>query len=271
MGGMAPPVDRRAFLRSATAVAATGVLAACTDDSRSSGAQHTRERARTVVTGSAATSLLDPISADAEKAAGAVIAFWGEGATWRAGGRAHVAAFTDRAGFVAAGGDPNEAGVTATTTEAGTVLLSPALVQAAAPARIFVLTHELTHVRLGVRSAAPRWVAEGAGELTALLPSGLTLAQYAPSLAARVAAGDVPGGPPTDPALAASATDLRVAYQQACAYSLFLFTRTGAGYRRYVPRALAGEGSFRDAFAASQAQLEPAFRQWLIKQFGARG
>lgn len=267
------PLDRRAVLRSAGLFGLLGlvgggsVLAACASEPEV-GTSAKRVR----VDGDVDRALLDAIDAEAQTAARSVIDFWGPGAVWRGGAPARVRVFTDHAGFVAAGGDPNESAVTATTTQDSVVLVAPQLARAASGARVFVLTHELTHVRLGVRSAAQHWVAEGAAELTALDASGMTLSTYAPTLVARVKSGQVPGGPADDGELSATASDLRGAYQRACAYSRFLLARSGAAhYRAWVEAALAGATSpdFSGTFGGSQQSLSAAFRQWLTGQVDA--
>lgn len=229
------------------------------------------------VTGSVDSALLTAIQHDAQNAIAAVASFWGADPGWGGGRPAQVRVFTDQAQFVAAGGDPHARSVTSTTTQDGVVLVGPQLARAAPGARVFVLTHELTHLRLGVRSAADRWVAEGAAELTALLGAGMSLATYAPTLAARVRAGQVPERPPADAALESSATDLRGAYQQACAFSRFLLARAGGPtYRGFVEMAMAGgdgttDDAFTSSFGAARASFGPDFRRWLVGQMNARG
>ena len=157
---------------------------------------------------------------------------------WEQSPRVQVRATDDQSQFVRWGGD-GDPNVSATTTQAGVVLVGPALLGAQTRARTFVLTHEFTHVLLGVRSRAPRWVAEGAAEYTAFRASELAFVDYAPTLAAQIRSGSEPTAPPADAALAAGSAQLQQSYQLACAWADFLVHREGlSDYRHKVRRAI---------------------------------
>lgn len=267
-------VDRRGALTGFAGLVGVAVLTSCgrsvESESFETSATSARStnRARIVLDAQGLpTQLRAAVSRDAEKAASIVTSLWGDQSPWPSAG-AHLRAFADHDAFVAAGGDRNARSVTATTIEDGTVLISPSLLESPSAARVFVLSHEFTHVRLGVRSAAARWVAEGAAELTAWHASGLSFAQYAPTFVRRVRAGDRPYGPPSDAQLDSDAADLQRAYQHACAYNDFLLTRTDpVGYRRFVVSAVAGGRPFDDlfdaTFAATQRALGASFAEHL--------
>lgn len=227
---------------------------------------------RVELVGSGSAPVLRAVLADADAAAQAVISFWGVGQLWHGTGRAVVRAASSTREFTAWGGDAHTATIAATTRQDRVVVMSPALVASAADARRFVLTHELTHARLGVESKAPRWVAEGAAELTAWRSSGLSFADYAPALAAQVRAGRAPQGPPDDNELSSnsSADTLQLSYQQACAFSEFLLLRVGAAdFRAYVTAALAGDDTFESRFGGTPSDLIEPFQTRLRTLFGA--
>ncbi|MDF8265788.1 hypothetical protein [Luteipulveratus flavus] len=169
-------------------------------------------------------------------------------------------------------GRPADGTVPAVTTAAGLVAIHPTLwTSTSAPGRQVVITHELTHVALGQGglTGVPLWVVEGSAELTAYRATGLPAATVAPSLAREVAAGRVPGGPPTDDVLRLrSRTVLPLGYQQAWAWCTFLVDRTGLeAFTRFVRAADAGDsGAFRRTYGTTPSSLGPTYGAWLRRQ-----
>lgn len=160
--------------------------------------------------------------------------------------------------------------VPALTRPDRTVVLHPDLWnRVSARGRQVVLTHELTHVLLSPLPTTPRWVGEGAAEVTAYRPTGLRPDQVAPGVARRVRSGSPPAGPPDDAALDPGRTaDLSDAYGLAWAWCAFLVARRGAGvFTGFVRTASAQPGqtgrAFRTVYGAGPAGLGGAYETWL--------
>ncbi|TWP36986.1 hypothetical protein [Leekyejoonella antrihumi] len=221
-----------------------------------------------VVTGDASESRLRHTVQAADQAARWVTQTWGD--VWR--GRARVVVYAPRSmpEFLALGGGSSEGDqVSATTTVAGAVVLSPELSTEVTPeGQVVVLAHELTHVALHQAGLTHtrRWVIEGSAELTAYRPTGLSVARAAPQVAVLVRSGRSPAGPPTDEAFSGSSDDLQISYQQAYTWCRFLGQKFGLpAFKRFVKQADRGatETAFRDQFHTTPAGLADTYRTWL--------
>lgn len=257
-----PAPSRRAIV-----VAGVGLLAlpGC---SRNGGSQ---QRELVQVHGSFSEAELSAIADAAQTAAGSVVRRWGRTGALAGKGRVIVRAAADEDEFRALGGDASRS-VAATTTDDAVVLMSPQLCAAKSEAQRFVLTHEITHTVLGVRSVGARWVAEGAAELTAWKASGLSFSRYAPSLADQVRQGRDVGGPPPDAdfdSVASTSESLNSAYQRACAYSDLLRSLRGdEHYRRFVHEAMAGRTDATSFYARRPGDLSQQLRSHLRSLVG---
>lgn len=162
--------------------------------------------------------------------------------------------------------------ISAVTTLGGVLVLSPQLWSRTSQAgRLVVLTHELTHVRLGTFRPAgqPGWLVEGSAELTAYAATGLSPAQACPGLAARVRGGELVSRPPAESALRpGSARDLSRAYEQAHAWCRWWVSRHGqAAFVREVRRGVTTgrlAPSLRPTVSDSRS-----FARWLEREMRA--
>lgn len=257
-----PAPSRRAIVVAGVALLA---LPGC---SRNGGSQ---QRELVQVHGSFPEPKLSAMADVAQAAAGSVVRRWGRAGALANKRRVTVRAAADDEEFRALGGDASRS-VAATTTDDAVVLMSPQLCAAESAAQRFVLTHEITHTVLGVRSEGARWVTEGAAELTAWKASGLPFYQYAPSLADQVRQGRDVEGPPPDAdfdSVASTSESLNSAYQRACAYSDLLRSLRGdEHYRRFVHEAMAGRTDAPSFYGRSREELSRQLRSHLRSLVG---
>lgn len=249
--------------------AATSAGATATDriTARMPGAR-VLDGSRVTLIGDVSAAQLQVLSKAAEQAVGWVSQVWGE-TTVAAHAPLILAAPKTQAEFRALGGGTGEAGqIAATTTPSRLIVISPQLTtEVTAEGVVVVLAHELTHAVLGQGglTGVPHWVIEGSAEFTAYRPTGLSLAAAAPQLAAAVAKGKAPAGPPDDADFVGSSADPQQAYQYAYAYCLFLADRFGLpAFTSFVRAADAKTaGAFTTAFGTSAIQLSGAYASFL--------
>ncbi|MCX4098733.1 hypothetical protein [Nocardia sp. alder85J] len=142
------------------------------------------------------------------------------------------------------------------------------------------LRHELTHVAARARTAdgSPQWVLEGFAEYSGHRGERRSFAQQAPTLAARVRAGELPADlPPDADFVPGPGTDAALAYETAWSANTFATGRFGEPkvvdlYRHAAtgpkdPAAL--DAVFRDTLGIGHADFVAGWRDWLAAQAAA--
>ncbi|MFC9895483.1 hypothetical protein ACFVMC_17515 [Nocardia sp. NPDC127579] len=132
-----------------------------------------------------------------------------------------------------------------------------------------VLRHELTHVatRADTVDGAPQWLLEGFAEYAAHRGRQRGLAEVAPTVHARLRAGEIPADLPADRDF--TGADAAAAYEQA--WSVCAFTAATYGEPRLLQlyRALAtqtpdaADRILREVLGTGRAEFAAAWRAWL--------
>jgi hypothetical protein len=179
------------------------------------------------VTGAGAQPAAAALAGEVAVAERAVAAAWGSGLP--AGTHVVMPATADQAGVLAGQADLRGDEVAGVEVGDTVVLDPPVWAQLSAVGRGVTLAHELTHVvsRTATTDRTPTWLVEGLADEVGFAGSGLSTAQIAAELRARVRAGYVPAGLPTDAAYAPGSPDLAATYEQGWLACRLVVARAG--------------------------------------------
>ncbi|RJO69095.1 hypothetical protein D5S18_30970 [Nocardia panacis] len=139
-----------------------------------------------------------------------------------------------------------------------------------------LLRHELTHVaaRAGTVDGAPLWMLEGFADYVAQHGQGHRFAEIAPTLTARLRAGEPPRDLPADREFGGAGAAF--AYEQAWSVNQFIAERFGQTalvdlYHRIAAGRLDAAGTdriLRETLGSGRAEFVDGWRGWLAHQVG---